>query len=111
MKKVAISIHAIENFSVALLKGIEGFDYIHVDVMDGKFVDNINNNLDVFRILRKTYNTPIIAHLMVINPLDYIKNIINFIDILLFHFEINGDKTQIIEEVKKNKKKDLCLDL
>ena len=38
MKKVSISIHAIENFTTDILKGFKGLDYIHVDVFDGKFV-------------------------------------------------------------------------
>jgi len=105
MKKIAVSVHAIEDFNVDILEGIEGFDYIHVDVMDGKFVNNTNNNLDVFIALKEVYNTSIIAHLMVINPFDYIKKIIDFIDIFLFHFEIDGSKTVIIEEIRKKGKK------
>ena len=105
MKKVAVSIHATKNFTTDILKGLECFDYFHVDVMDGKFVNNTNNNLNVFRILKETYEIPIIAHLMVINPFDYINKIVNFIDIFLFHFEINNKKTEILEEIKKNGKK------
>ncbi len=105
MKYIAVSVHALEDFSVDLLRGLEGFDYIHVDVMDGKFVNNINNNLHVFRIIKETYNTPIIAHLMVVDPCDYIKKIITYIDIFLFHFEIGTKRDVIIKEVKKNNKK------
>ena len=105
MKQVAVSIHATENFTADILKGLEGFDYIHVDVMDGKFVNNTNNNLSVFKTLKETYEIPIIAHLMVINPFDYIKKIVNFIDIFIFHFEINSDKVNIIEEVRKENKR------
>ena len=108
MKKVAVSIHATENFTVDILKGLKNYDYIHVDVMDGKFVNNTNNNLNVFKTLKKIYGTPIIAHLMVINPFDYIKKIINFIDIFLFHFETNNDKANIFEQIK-NKIKKLAL--
>ena len=82
-----------------------GADYIHVDVMDGKFVNNKNNNLNIFKVLKKTYKSPIIAHLMVINPFDYIKKIIDFIDIFLFHYEIKDNKNRLIEEIKKNNKK------
>ncbi|MFX1363434.1 MAG: ribulose-phosphate 3-epimerase [Promethearchaeota archaeon] len=105
MKKIAISIHATKNFSPDILKGLEGYDYIHVDVMDGKFVNNTNNNLNVFKTLKETYDIPIIAHLMVMNPLDYIEKIVNFIDIFLFHFEINNDKHKLIELIKKKNKK------
>jgi len=105
MKKVAISIHAVENFIPEIIKDAEGYDYIHVDVMDGKFVNNTNNNLNVFRLLKETYNAPIIAHLMVINPIDYVNKIINNIDIFLFHFEIEEDKDRIIKKVRENNKK------
>lgn len=105
MKKIAVSIHAIENFTVDILKGLEGFDYIHVDFMDGIFVNNKNKNLDVFQKIKETYNIPIIAHLMVINPFDYIKKIINYIDIFLFHFEIDNNKDVIIKEIRNYNKK------
>jgi ribulose-phosphate 3-epimerase len=104
MKKIAVSIHAIENFTVDLLEGLEGFDYIHIDFMDGLFVNNECTNLDVFKITKESYNAPIIAHLMVINPFDYIKKIINYIDVFLFHFEIDNKLTDLIKEVKKYKK-------
>jgi ribulose-phosphate 3-epimerase len=105
MKKIAVSIHATDDFSADILKDLEGFDYIHVDVMDGKFVNNTTNNLDVFKTLKETYEAPIIAHLMVINPIEYVEKIVNLIDIFLFHFEIHNDKTRIIDEVKSKQKK------
>jgi len=105
MKEVAVSIHAIEDFKLEIIKDLEGFDYIHIDVMDGKFVSNKNNNLNVFAIIKKNYNTPIIGHLMVINPFEYIKKIIDNIDIFLFHFEIDYDVYEIIDEIRKNNKK------
>ncbi|MFX0022013.1 MAG: ribulose-phosphate 3-epimerase [Candidatus Hermodarchaeota archaeon] len=105
MKKIAVSIHAIENFTVDILKGLEGYDYIHIDFMDGLFVNNECKNLDVFKEVKETYDIPIIAHLMVINPFDYIKEIINFVDIFLFHFEINNNLPDIIEEVRRYNKK------
>jgi ribulose-phosphate 3-epimerase len=104
MKKVAVSIHAIENFTLDILEGLEGFDYIHIDFMDGLFVNNECKNLDVFRIIKNSSNTPIIAHLMVINPFEYVKKIINYIDIFLFHFEIDDNLNDLIEEIKKSKK-------
>ncbi len=105
MKEVAVSVHAIDDFKPEIIKDLEGFDYIHIDVMDGKFVSNKNNNLDVFPILKKSYNSPIIGHLMVINPFEYIKKIIDYIDIFLFHFEINYDINEIIEEIRNKHKK------
>ncbi|MFX0001891.1 MAG: ribulose-phosphate 3-epimerase [Candidatus Hodarchaeota archaeon] len=105
MKKVAISIHAKENFTVDVLKGLEGFDYIHVDIMDGIFVNNESRNLDVFQKINEAFSFPIIAHFMVVDPFSYIKDVINYIDIFLFHFEIDNNKDKIIKEVKKYNKK------
>jgi len=101
MKKVGVAIHAIDNFNVDIIKGLKEIDYIHVDVMDGKFVNNTNLNLEAFRILKEYTKIPIVAHLMVLNPLDYIEKIIKFIDIFLFHFESDGDKLTIINKIKK----------
>lgn len=110
MKKIAVSIHATEDFNPKIIEGLKGFDFIHLDVMDGIFVDSTNKNLNVFRVLEKKYNIPIIAHLMVKNPLEYIDKIFKFIDIFVFHIESEGDKERIIEEVKnKNRKVGVAL--
>ncbi|KKN33065.1 hypothetical protein LCGC14_0807460 [marine sediment metagenome] len=110
MKKVAISIHANNNFSPKIIEGLQGFDFIHIDVMDGLFVNNLNKNLNVFRVLKKKYRKLIIAHLMVNNPLEYFEQIFKFIDIFVFHIESEGDIERIIEEVKnKNKKVGIAL--
>ena len=105
MKKVAVSIHAIDEFNPDILKGLDGLDYIHIDVADGKFASVRHLNLDVFRILYEIYNIPIIAHLMVNNPFDYIDKIIDYVQIFTFHYEIMGDKKALINELKNRKKK------
>lgn len=105
MKKVAVAIHAIEKFDADIIKNIKGLDFIHVDVMDGIFVKNTNINLKIFKILKENYNIPIIAHLMVINPDDYIEKILKYIDIFLFHLESKGDKNDIIKKIKFFNKK------
>ncbi|MHA2127873.1 MAG: hypothetical protein ACW99E_21430 [Promethearchaeota archaeon] len=110
MKKVAISVHAQDNFDPQILKGLKDFDYIHVDVMDGKFVEPVNINLGIFRILKELYDVPIIAHLMVSNTQEIFNDIIDYIDYFIFHLEINEDKNSIIKKVKdKNKKVGIAL--
>ncbi len=105
MKKIAVSIHATVNFNPKIIEGLQGFDFIHVDVMDGVFVNILNKNLNVFRVIEKKYKKPIIAHLMVKNPLEYIDKIFEFIDIFVFHIESEGDKDIIIEKVKNRNRK------
>ncbi len=105
MKEVAVSVHAKDNFNPYIIKGLKNYDYIHVDVMDGKFVDSYNNNLDTFRILKEFYNIPIIAHLMVMDTYQYIEKIVNFVNYFVFHLENTEDKGKIIEKVKRYNRK------
>ena len=101
MKKVSISIHAIENFTPEIIEGLDGLDYIHVDVFDGKFVKNKHDNVECFKLLKEYTDIPVIAHLMVVDPVNYIEKIIDYVDIFEFHFEVEGNKRVIIEEIKK----------
>jgi ribulose-phosphate 3-epimerase len=105
MKKVAVAIHAKEDFTPRIIKGLNDLDYIHVDVSDGKFTSIRNLNLDVFRILNENYQTPIIAHMMVTNPSYYIEEIIDFITIFTFHFDIEHDISELIDKIKSKRKK------
>jgi len=105
MKKVAVSIHAIDNFNPSVIYKLKGLDYIHVDVADGKFSNVKHNNLNVFNILSENFDIPIIAHLMVIDPYDYIDKIIDFLDIFTFHIEIKQNLREILTRVKEKGKK------
>jgi len=105
MKKIAVSIHAKDNFNPDILKDLKDIDFIHIDVMDGKFVDSLNLNLDIFKVVKENFKIPILAHLMVIDPLNYINSIIDYVYAVLFHFEIDTDITSIIKDVKRHKKK------
>ncbi|KKN66582.1 hypothetical protein LCGC14_0469970 [marine sediment metagenome] len=105
MKEVAVSVHAKDNFDPKILKNLKDYDYIHVDVMDGKFVDSCNINLDIFQILKEFYSIPIVAHLMVIDSFKYIKKIVNYINYFVFHIENPENKNRIIEKIKKNNRK------
>ena len=105
MKNIAVSLHATEDFNPDIINGLIGLDYIHVDVSDGKFTSVRNLNLDIFRILNETYNIPINAHMMVTNPSYYIEEIINYVKIFTFHFEIEQDLNELIDEIRNKKKK------
>jgi len=104
MKKIAVAVHANLNFNLDPLAGLVGLDYMHVDVADGKFTPVKNLDLDVIRILKERYDIPIIAHMMVVDPENYIDDIIKDVDIFTFHYEINGDKTVIINDIKRRNK-------
>lgn len=67
-------------------------DYIHVDVMDGLFVNNKNfSPLDLLVLLGKT-NKLLDVHLMVNNPIPYINAIkdLKNLDAITIHSEIDS---------------------
>src|SRR6185503_15634738 len=49
-----------------------GADWIHVDVMDGRFVPNLTLGPPVVRALRKVTRLPLDVHLMIVEPERYI---------------------------------------
>ena len=75
-----------------------GADYIHIDVMDGKFV---NNETLGFTLLEKAHeftNLPLDTHLMVENPEDWLEDF-TLSNIITFHIEAVDSETadRIIE--------------
>lgn len=104
MKKVALAVHANKDFDLECLTHLRGLDYIHVDVADGAFTHVKNLDLEIFEIIKTKTDTPLIAHMMVLDPLKFMEKIIDFVEIFTFHIEIEEKAEVIIEEVKKKKK-------
>jgi len=71
-------------------------DYIHIDVMDGNFVDNITIGHEVIKSIRKYSNLVFDVHLMINNPDKHIRNFAEAgADIITIHAEssIHLDRT------------------
>ncbi|HET9274864.1 MAG TPA: ribulose-phosphate 3-epimerase [Gemmatimonadales bacterium] len=50
-----------------------GADWIHVDVMDGRFVPNLTFGAPIIRAVRQATRLPVDVHLMVVEPEHYIR--------------------------------------
>lgn len=78
-----------------------GADWIHVDVMDGHFVDNITIGAPVVKSLKKMTPLPLDVHLMIANPEKYLNDFISAgSDLITFHIETTQNPEKIIKEIK-----------
>ena len=76
-------------------------DYLHIDVMDGKFVSNKQFTIDEINDVKNISKTPADIHLMVENPIEYINNISkNNINNITFHIEVKDNIDDIINKIK-----------
>ncbi|MEO0759360.1 MAG: ribulose-phosphate 3-epimerase [Cyanobacteria bacterium J06648_16] len=68
-----------------------GADWIHVDVMDGRFVPNITIGPLIVKALRPVTDKPLDVHLMIVEPEKYVKDFADAgADIISVHAEHNA---------------------
>jgi len=102
MLKISTSILSSKNRikSIELLNETNT-DYVHIDVMDNKFVHNYQFPINEIIKLAKISNKLFDIHLMVEDPEKYIKNLnLNKVDSITIHIEINKDIDYLIELIK-----------
>ncbi len=91
MKEIAYSILSSDfskledDLNIMLNSGVK---YLHYDVMDGHFVNNISFGPHVLSTINKEHKLINDVHLMITNPRDYVeKFVLANADIITFHYE------------------------
>ena len=79
-----------------------GADWIHVDVMDGRFVPNITVGPLVVRALRPITTLPIDVHLMIVEPERYISDFVEAgADRITVHVETCPHLHRTLQQIRK----------
>ncbi|WP_028516541.1 ribulose-phosphate 3-epimerase [Ruminococcus flavefaciens] len=77
-------------------------DMLHFDVMDGIFVNNITFGLPVLQQVRKATDMTLDVHLMIADPLKYVKKFADFgADMISFHIESQSDTMETIKAIRE----------
>lgn len=83
-----------------------GVDSIHLDVMDGHFVDNLTMGPVVVEAVRASTSVPFHTHLMISNPLSYAERFARAgSDLIVFHVEADDDAGEVIAEIERSGKR------
>lgn len=97
-----------DNKKIEYIQKLEknGVKFLHLDIMDGKFVENKTFDYQYIKELRKHSNMIFDTHLMIMNPEQLIEEYIDSgSDYITFHIEATNRVYDIIEKIKGCNKK------
>ncbi len=79
-----------------------GVDSIHLDVMDGHFVDNLTLGPVIVNAVRPATSLPFHSHLMISNPLAFADRFAKAgSDLIVFHVEADDDPGAVITAIER----------
>ena len=83
------------------VKSVSSAEFLHIDVMDGNFVQNISLGALVYKNLKGKVDMVFDVHLMINDPVKYAKDFISAgADYLTFHYEAVSDVLGTIKYIK-----------
>ena len=78
-----------------------GADYVHVDVMDGRFVPNITIGPLVVEAVKRATSLPLDVHLMILEPEKYIEAFAKAgADIITVHQETCPHLHRVLQQIR-----------
>ena len=79
-----------------------GADWIHFDVMDGRFVPNITIGPMIVEAVKRVTSLPVDVHLMIVEPEKYVKGFADAgADLIAVHVETGGHLNRTIQQIKE----------
>lgn len=104
--KISVSLMCADPFKLKDIMPIfeeHNVDYLHIDIMDGKFVPNLGIGSDFINSLRMHTSIPFDYHIMVKEPDDIINLLdIRESDLVSVHYECSFQIQRTLENIKKN---------
>ncbi len=79
-----------------------GVDWIHLDVMDGRFVPNLTFGPVVVEAIRRVTQLPLDVHLMIVEPERYLKDFAQAgADWITVHFEATPHAHRAVQQIRE----------
>lgn len=78
-----------------------GVRALHLDVMDGRFVQNLTYGMPIVEACRKLTELPLDVHLMIEQPQDYVQRFYDAgSDIITIHAEAVDDPAPVLDQIR-----------
>lgn len=78
-----------------------GIDYLHIDIMDGRFVPNFALDFGIMRTARELCDIPQECHLMVVEPERYIdQTVASGAEYVAIHFEATYHVQRALQQIR-----------